>query len=62
MFGALLKTFKIPKLLITVLFIVLLICIYRIGFSVPQPAVDQTQLAERLSKQDVAKTRELVEE
>ena len=51
MFRALINVFKIPELRNKVLFTVLLLCIYRIGFSVPLPGVDQSQIAEHFSKQ-----------
>ncbi len=51
MFRALLNVFKIPELRNKVLFTVLLLCIYRIGFSVPLPGVDQSEIAEHFSKQ-----------
>jgi preprotein translocase subunit SecY len=50
-FRALLNVFKIPELRNKVLFTVLLLCIYRIGFSVPLPGVDQSEIAEHFSKQ-----------
>jgi preprotein translocase subunit SecY len=50
-FRALLNIFKIPELRNKVLFTALLLCIYRIGFSVPLPGVDQTSVAEHFSKQ-----------
>jgi preprotein translocase subunit SecY len=43
--------FKIPELRNKILFTVLLLCIYRIGFSVPLPGVDQSEIAEHFAQQ-----------
>lgn len=51
MFRALINTFRIPELRNKVLFTIGLLCIYRIGFHVPVPGVDQTQIAEHFAKQ-----------
>jgi len=50
MFRALINVFKIPELRSKVLFTAMLLSIYRVGFHVPLPGVDQTQLAEFFSR------------
>jgi len=49
-FRALVNVFKIPELRNKVLFTVLMLCIYRIGFYVPLAGVDQTLMAEHFQK------------
>lgn len=51
MFRALINTFKIPELRNKILFTALMLCIYRIGFSIPLAGVDQTELAEHFARQ-----------
>jgi preprotein translocase subunit SecY len=46
--NSLLTIFRIPELSRKILFTVICIAIYRIGYYVPLPAVDQQQMAERL--------------
>jgi len=51
MFRALINTFRIPELRNKLLFTLGMLCIYRIGFHVPLPGIDQTQLAEHFQRQ-----------
>jgi preprotein translocase subunit SecY len=51
MLQAFLNIFKIPDLRKKLLFTVGMLVIYRIGFWIPLPGVDQTQLAEHFEKQ-----------
>ena len=50
MFAALINLFRIPELRNKVLFTILMLCIYRIGFHVPLAGVDQTQIAQHFQK------------
>ncbi|MHC4991178.1 MAG: preprotein translocase subunit SecY, partial [Planctomycetota bacterium] len=50
MLQAFINIFKIPDLRNRVLFTLGMLAIYRIGFAIPLPAVDQTQLAEAAQK------------
>ncbi|MBN1437559.1 MAG: preprotein translocase subunit SecY [Sedimentisphaerales bacterium] len=49
MFKAITNIFKIPELRTKILFTLLMLCIYRVGFHVPVPGVDQEQLFSRMS-------------
>jgi preprotein translocase subunit SecY len=51
MFKTLLNVFRISELRNKVLFTLFLLAIYRIGFSVPLPGVDQARLAEAVAQQ-----------
>lgn len=51
MFNAFLNIFRIPELRNKVLFTVGLLCIYRIGFAIPLPAVDQSSMVEHFQQQ-----------
>ena len=51
MFKTLINIFRIPELRNKVLFTLLMLAIYRIGYFVPLPGVDQTKLAERAEQQ-----------
>ena len=44
--------FSIPELLKKLAFTLALLCIYRVGFHVPLPGLDQTQLAEMMKTQE----------
>ncbi len=57
MFKALINIFKIPELRNKVLFTALMLAIYRIGFHIPLPGVDQTQIAEHFQRQSGAAGR-----
>ena len=48
MFQTLLNVFRVPELRNKVLFTLLMLAIYRIGFHIPLPGVDQTAFQERL--------------
>ena len=48
MFGAVINIFKIPELRKKLIFTVLMLCIYRVGFHVPVPGVNQEALAEKM--------------
>ena len=50
MFRALINTFKIPDLRKKVLFTLAMLCIYRIGYHVPLPGIDQEGLAAHFSR------------
>jgi preprotein translocase subunit SecY len=52
MFKAILNIFRVPELRNKVLFTIFMLLIYRIGFWVPLPGVDQRKLAEIAQKQD----------
>src|SRR5579871_6756524 len=47
MFKTLLNIFRVPELRAKVLFTLFMLVIYRVGFHVPIPGVDQEQLAEQ---------------
>lgn len=49
MIEALFNVFRIPDLRNRVLFTLAMLCVYRIGFWIPIPGVDQTRLAETLA-------------
>ena len=49
-FGTILNIFRIPELRRKILFTLGLLCIYRIGFAVPLPGVDQTAFAEAMKR------------
>ncbi|MDY6913996.1 MAG: preprotein translocase subunit SecY [Planctomycetota bacterium] len=51
---ALENIFSIPELLQKIVFTLALLCIYRIGFHVPLPGLDQTKIAEWMSGQEGA--------
>src|SRR4051812_33016226 len=51
MFKTLANIFRVPELRNKVLFTLFLLCIYRIGFHVPIPGVDQTAFQEMSKKQ-----------
>lgn len=51
MFKTFLNIFRVPELRNKVLFTLFLLAIYRIGFSVPLPGVDQEAFAEMMTKQ-----------
>ncbi len=57
MFKALINIFKIPELRNKVLFTALMLAIYRVGFHIPLPGVDQTQIAEHFQRQSGAAGR-----
>ncbi|MCK5272920.1 MAG: preprotein translocase subunit SecY [Sedimentisphaerales bacterium] len=44
MFGTIVNIFKIPELRKKIIFTLLMLCIYRVGFHVPVPGVDQAQM------------------
>ncbi|MBN1763833.1 MAG: preprotein translocase subunit SecY [Sedimentisphaerales bacterium] len=50
MFNTLLNIFKIPELRNKIIFTVILLCIYRVGFYVPVPGVDQGAMRELMSR------------
>jgi preprotein translocase subunit SecY len=56
MFQSFLNIFKVPELRNKVLFTLFLLAIYRIGFWVPLPGVDQSVLKEQQSKQQQGDT------
>ncbi len=51
MFKALVNVFKVPELRNKVLFTLFLLAVYRVGYHVPLPGVDQTQIAEYFRRQ-----------
>jgi len=51
MFSTLLNVFRIPDLRRKIAFTILMLAIYRLGFHVPLPCMDQTFMAESLKKQ-----------
>ena len=51
MFKTLVNIFRVPELRNKVLFTLMLLAIYRIGYHVPLPGVDQTQFEELNKKQ-----------
>ena len=51
MFKTLINIFKIPELRSKVLFTLFMLMIYRVGYHVPIPGVDQTQMAAQAAKQ-----------
>src|SRR5438874_11445249 len=51
MFKTLINIFRIPELRSKVLFTLFMLMIYRIGYHVPIPGVDQTQMQEQAKKQ-----------
>ena len=51
MFKTLMNVFRIPELRNKVLFTLFMLAIYRIGYHVPLPGVDQTRLADRAQQQ-----------
>ncbi len=52
MFAPLINVFKIPELRKKILFTLLMLCIYRIGFYVPVPGVDQEAVSAKLGGGD----------
>src|SRR5690606_17141791 len=48
MFGKLLTVFKIPELRQKILLTLGLLAVYRMGFSIPLPFIDQISLSERM--------------
>jgi len=48
MFTTIVNIFKIPELRKKLLFTIAMLCIYRIGFFVPLPGVDQSAMAEKM--------------
>ncbi len=52
MFNTLINIFRIPELRNKVLFTLFMLAIYRIGYHVPIPGVDQKQMAEAAQKQN----------
>lgn len=56
MFKSILNIFRVPELRDKVLFTIFMLLIYRIGFWVPLPGVDQQKLAEIAQKQDESST------
>jgi len=48
MFGSVINIFKIPELRKKILFTVLMLCIYRVGFHIPLPGIDQSVMAEKM--------------
>ena len=52
MLGTLINVFKIPDLRSKILFTLALLCIYRIGFHIPVPGFDQSQIAEATGQRD----------
>ena len=52
MLGTLINVFKIPDLRNKILFTLALLCIYRIGFHIPVPGFDQSQIAEAAGQRD----------
>src|SRR6185312_15047484 len=51
MFKTLINIFKIPELRNKVLFTLFMLMIYRVGYHVPIPGVDQSQMREQAKKQ-----------
>lgn len=51
MFKTLINVFKVPELRNKVLFTIFLLAIYRIGYQIPIPGIDQAQMQEALDKQ-----------
>jgi preprotein translocase subunit SecY len=58
MFKTLANIFKVPELRNKVLFTLFLLMVYRIGFHVPIPGVDQTAFAQMIEKQSANKDDE----
>jgi preprotein translocase subunit SecY len=52
MFKSLINIFKVPELRNKVLFTLFMLMIYRIGYHVPLPGVDQNKIAQRVEKQN----------
>jgi preprotein translocase subunit SecY len=50
MLGTILNIFKIPELRNKLIFTVVMLCIYRVGFHVPLPGIDQGSMAALMSK------------
>jgi len=53
MLGTVFNIFKIPDLRSKVLFTLMLLCIYRIGFHIPVPGFDQAKIAKMAETRDV---------
>src|SRR5436309_1259377 len=51
MFKTLINIFKIPELRSKVMFTLFMLMIYRLGYHIPLPGVDQTQMREQAKKQ-----------
>jgi preprotein translocase subunit SecY len=51
MFSAVVNIFRVPELRRKIAFTIMLLVIYRLGFSVPLPGIDQEQMAESLEQQ-----------
>ena len=52
MFNAVINIFKVPELRRKVLFTIAMLCIYRVGFHVPVPGIDQDAMAKATQTQD----------
>ena len=49
-FGTVVNIFRVPELRRKILFTLALLCIYRIGFAVPLPGVDQEVFAQAMER------------
>ena len=54
MLGTIVNIFKIPDLRKKILFTMVLLCIYRIGFAIPAPGIDQAKLAAAMGQTDTS--------
>ena len=61
MFRAFINVFKIPDLRNKVLFTVLMLAVYRVGFYVPLPGIDQSQLARHFQQSGGGATEQAAE-
>ncbi|MGE0479694.1 MAG: preprotein translocase subunit SecY [Phycisphaerae bacterium] len=61
MFKAFINVFKIPDLRKKVLFTLLMLCVYRIGFYVPLPGINQEQLARHFEQSGGGATQQAAE-
>lgn len=52
MLGTVINIFKIPDLRKKIIFTVALLCIYRIGFAIPAPGIDQARLSHEMGQTD----------
>lgn len=52
MFGSFINIFKIPELRKKIIFTLLMLCIYRIGFHIPLPGADQGAMQDKMAKGD----------
>ena len=61
MFRAFINVFRIPDLRKKVMFTLLMLCVYRIGFYVPLPGVDQSKLAQAFTQTGGGATQQAAE-